>query len=194
MSIRPMMTPGMIPPMNMRAIDMPVIQPKTIMSTLGGMTGPKLPAPADMAAVKPLPYPLLRISGAVMPPIAAMVAAPEPETLAKIMLAPTAVIAVPPRSHESNAAAKSTILREMPPLPMMAPARMNSGIAMYAKELIPSIKSLTIMNIGMVLPKYRPTVPAIPMAKAIGTPKSRAMINVVTVIWIIVPHLLLFLL
>ena len=50
-----MMIPGMMPPTNSRLMEKPVILPKTIMSTLGGMMGPRLPAPADIAAVKPFP-------------------------------------------------------------------------------------------------------------------------------------------
>ena len=88
-----------------------------------------------------------------MPPMALMVAAPEPETAAKIILAPTVVIAVPPRSHERMAEAKLTILLDMPPLPMIAPARMNRGMAMYEKEFMPSKNCFTTMNMGAVLPK-----------------------------------------
>ena len=48
-----MMKPGIMPPTNRREIEKPVMQPKTIISTLGGMIGPSEPAPALIAAVKP---------------------------------------------------------------------------------------------------------------------------------------------
>ena len=85
--------------------------------------------------------------------MALIVAAPEPETLAKIILAPTVVMAVPPRSHERRAEAKFTMRLAMPPFAMMAPARMKSGMAMYENELMPSKNCFTTMNIGKLLPK-----------------------------------------
>ena len=51
------------------------------------------------------------------------------------------------------AEAKLTILLDMPPLPRIAPARMNRGMAMYEKEFMPSKNCFTTMNIGAVLPK-----------------------------------------
>ena len=53
MKITPRVRPGMMPPANIRATDMPVMAAKTIMSQLGGMMGPREPAPPIRAPTKP---------------------------------------------------------------------------------------------------------------------------------------------
>ena len=79
-------------------------------------------------------------AGMVSDPIAAVSAAPEPDTPAKIMLARTAASESPPRMRPTSATANFTRRTEMPPRSINSPARMKYGTAIRGNES-------TMMNI-----------------------------------------------
>jgi len=64
---------------------------------LGGIMGPIVPAAVTTAVEYPSGYLRARISGMIIPPIAATVATADPLMLAKIMQAMIAANARPPR-------------------------------------------------------------------------------------------------
>ena len=70
------------------------------------------------------------MAGIRIEPSAETSATAEPEISAKNIDAPIDTIASPPRMKPSIAEAKAISRREMPEAFMIAPARMNSGIAM----------------------------------------------------------------
>ena len=69
-----------------------------------------------------------------MPPIAAVVAAEEPEMAAKNMQPTTATRARPPGNRPTRELMKLTSLSEMPPWLISVPERMKKGTAMKGKE------------------------------------------------------------
>ena len=71
----------------------------------------------------------------MMPPTAAVVAAPAPVIAAKIILATTSTTAGPPGIQPTSFLAKSTILREMPPLCIKQPAITKKGMAIRVKRV-----------------------------------------------------------
>ena len=73
----------------------------------------------------------------MMPPTAAVVAAPAPVIAAKIMLATMSTTAMPPGSQPTSFFAKSTMRREMPPFCIRQPAITKNGIAISVKESTP---------------------------------------------------------
>ena len=101
---------------------------------LGGMMGPNTPPTVWTALAKPGSYPSSSMEGIMMPPTAAVVAAPAPVMAAKIMLATTSTTARPPGIQPTSFLAKSTILREIPPLCIKQPAMTKKGIAIRVKE------------------------------------------------------------
>ena len=77
------------------------------------------------------------IAGMRIGPSAEIPATAEPESSAKNIEAPMPTIARPPRMNPSSAEAKLIRRLEMPEEFMMAPARMNSGIAISGKLVAP---------------------------------------------------------
>ena len=113
------------------------------------------------------------MSGAVMEPMAATAAVPEPETAPKIMLAATHTMPTPPRSQENRAEQNWMMRLDRPPWFMMAPEIMKKGIAISVKELTPLIKPRQFIYIWMP-PSPRATAmkPAPRSEKVMGTPSS----------------------
>src|SRR5437762_12559724 len=70
-------------------------------------------------------------------PSAAMSATAEPEISAKNIDAPIETCASPPRAQPKSDDANAISLREIPDAFMIAPARMNSGIASSGKLVAP---------------------------------------------------------
>ena len=73
----------------------------------------------------------------MMPPTAAVVAAPAPVMAAQIMLATISTTARPPGIQPTSFLAKSTIRFEIPPLCIRHPAMTKKGIAISVKESTP---------------------------------------------------------
>ena len=95
---KPIMMPGMIPPMNISPTETPVIEAYTTNAMEGGITMAIEDAVAIMAeekgAEKP---PRLIMAGIRMMPRAATVAGPEPEMAPKKQATTTHTMAMPPR-------------------------------------------------------------------------------------------------
>jgi hypothetical protein len=72
-----------------------------------------------------------------MVPIEDTSATADPEMPPKNIEASTFTWAKPPRTRPTNTFENSTRRREIPPLPMISPARMKKGIARSEKELTP---------------------------------------------------------
>jgi hypothetical protein len=73
----------------------------------------------------------------VIPPIAAVVAGPEPEILAKIIEANEVAIANPPVNLSMMAELRETSFADIPPLSMIIPERIKKGTAKNTKESVP---------------------------------------------------------
>ena len=95
---RPIMMPGMMPPMNISPTETPVMEAYTTNAIEGGMTMAMEEALAIMAeengAEKP---PRLIMAGIRIMPRAATVAGPEPEMAPKKQATTTHTMAMPPR-------------------------------------------------------------------------------------------------
>ena len=89
------------------------------------------------AAASGAGYPLDFIPGIRIEPSAATSATAEPEISAKNSDAPIDTCASPPRTQPNTDEAKAIRRREMPDAFMIAPARMNSGIASSGKLVAP---------------------------------------------------------
>jgi hypothetical protein len=74
----------------------------------------------------------------VMLPVPAALATAEPEKLAKIMLATSSTIPIPPRTWPTSVWVKSTRRREIPPAVINSPTSTKKGIAVSAKESAPA--------------------------------------------------------
>tara|TARA_E500000318_G_scaffold95458_1_gene95260 strand:- start:847 stop:1092 length:246 start_codon:yes stop_codon:yes gene_type:complete len=74
------------------------------------------------------------MAGIRIEPIAAVVAAPDPEMAAKNSEVTMATIAKPPVILPTRVLEKSTRRRDIPPLCIKEPARMKKGIAINGKE------------------------------------------------------------
>ena len=72
-----------------------------------------------------------------MPPIAAVVAMPEPDSAPKNIHATMATQPTAPVRKSTSAEAKATILFAMPPVEITEPASMKKGIAITVKEKMP---------------------------------------------------------
>lgn len=104
-----------------------------------------------------------------MPPTAATVAGPEPEIAAKNIHVMIEAIAKPPVMFFTNELAKFTKRCEIPPLPMMSPARMKNGTAIIGKESTEVIKVLTRKSTLKVPVEIMVSSVAIPNEIAMGT-------------------------
>ena len=84
-------------------------------------------------------YPAFSIWGISSEPIAATSAVVEPEMPENRISATTVTCASPPRRCPTMAMARSTRRREIPPVSIKAPARMNKGIASKTKLSAPAM-------------------------------------------------------
>src|SRR5438034_6254197 len=122
------------------------------------------------AAASGAGYPFAFMPGIRIEPNAAMSATAEPEISAKNIEAPIDTCASPPRAQPNNDEANAISRREMPDAFMIAPARMNKGIASSGKLVAPLYA--TIARFGRMLKPWLVTIAAtatMPSATAIGT-------------------------
>ncbi len=103
----------------------------------GGMRRPGRPELAMSAAEKEGRYPASFMWGIMMAPMAAVVAAEEPEMAPKNIAASVETMANPPATLPTKRFANVTSFFETPPSVMMFPARMKKIRARRGKELIP---------------------------------------------------------
>jgi hypothetical protein len=89
------------------------------------------------AAAKAAGYPFFFIAGIKMDPSAATSATAEPEISAKNMEVATLIILRPPLTKPTKAEAKAINLLEIPEVFIIAPAKINKGIAIRGKFLAP---------------------------------------------------------
>ena len=89
------------------------------------------------AAASGAGYPFDFMAGIRIDPRAAMSATAEPEISAKNIDAPIDTCASPPRIQPKSDEANAINRREMPDAFMIAPARMNNGIASSGKLVAP---------------------------------------------------------
>ena len=152
---------------------------------LGGIIGASAPEPAIIEAMNPLSYPSLLSSGTVRVLIALIVAAPDPEIPAKIILANTETIPIPPRIWATQARQKSRIRVERLAAPIISPARIKSGPAISEKEFMPRMACCTAIKAGISLPNMIAKSPERPIAKHTGTPSTRKISRVISAMAII---------
>ena len=86
------------------------------------------------------------MAGMRIEPIAATSATAEPEISAKNMEAAMLTMASPPRMKPSMAEARAIRRWEMPLAFMIAPARMNMGIAKSGKLVAPSYMTRAVLS------------------------------------------------
>jgi len=113
------------------------MKPYITIGMLGGIIAPRKAPDAVKVAAYPGGYFALFISGIIIPPTAATVATPEPDTALKKPLAKIVMIPRNPFTLPTNEAEKATILRDIPPLLINSPAYRNKGIAINGKESRP---------------------------------------------------------
>src|SRR5690625_3277170 len=99
-----------------------------IMVTDGGMRMPSVPPAAMQPDATPLGYPRERISGMPILPIAAQVAADEPDKAAKIEQAPMLEIANPAGTRASHTSSERYRSRPVGDDATAAPMKMNIGM------------------------------------------------------------------
>src|SRR5690348_2485710 len=122
------------------------------------------------AAASGAGYPFAFIPGIRIEPSAATSATAEPEITAKNSEAPIDTCASPPRIQPNSDDANAISRREMPDAFMIAPARMNNGIASSGKFVAPLY--VTIARFGRIAAPCVVTIATIatvPSATAIGT-------------------------
>ena len=117
--------------------DVSAITAYRIIGIEGGMITASVADDDITAAASGAGYPLAFIAGIRIDPSAAMSATAEPEISAKNIDAPTDTCARPPRIQPNSADATAISRCEMPDAFMIAPARMNSGIASSGKLVAP---------------------------------------------------------
>src|SRR5438270_14049937 len=103
----------------------------------GGMMTASVADEESTAAENSLLYPLLFIAGMRIEPSAAASATADPEISAKNIEVTMVTWARAPRIHPSIAEESAMSRREIPEAFMIAPARMNSGMAMRGKLVAP---------------------------------------------------------
>jgi F420-dependent methylenetetrahydromethanopterin dehydrogenase len=84
----------------------------------------------------PFENPVLTTAGIMTMPIAALVAAVEPEMLAKNMQATMLTMASPPRTLPTMDEARRMSRADIPPLLITPPAKTKKGMAMSGKLLL----------------------------------------------------------
>jgi hypothetical protein len=110
------------------------------------------------------------MAGIRIEPSAATSATAEPEISAKNSEVPMFTMARPPRTNPSSAEAKAISRRDRPEEFMIAPAKMNSGIANKGKLVAPS--NMTRATLGSMAGPCVSTMASIatsPRATAMGT-------------------------
>ena len=105
---------------------------------LGGIITPSSAEEAIVAAAKFLSYLFFNISGIIIAPTAAAVAALEPEIAAKNAQVTTATIASPPEIWPNKLLHKFTRRLEIPPELIRLPASTKNGIAKRVKLPLPA--------------------------------------------------------
>src|SRR5690625_1153866 len=108
------------------------------MTVEGGIIDPSSPAEATSAAAKFLGYPLLSISGIVAEPIAAVVAAADPDKDENNIVLNTVEDPNPPLNQPIRAFAKFIRRFAIPPPCITLPANIKNGIASKTVLSIPS--------------------------------------------------------
>src|SRR5699024_399145 len=109
------------------------------------------------------------IAGIIIPPTAATVAGPDPEITAKNIEVITAAMAKPPVNLPTNTLAKSNNLLEIPPFPIISPAKIKNGIAIKAKLSV-EVTNPWDKKVIDIFDEYRAVArPASPSAIPIGT-------------------------
>ncbi len=110
------------------------------------------------------------MAGISTEPMAATSATAEPEISAKNSDTPTFTIARPPRMKPISADVKSISRREMPPVFISAPAKMNNGMAMSGKLVAPSnMTRAALYNPGTPFCHNIPTKAAAQIDTPMGT-------------------------
>jgi hypothetical protein len=117
----------------------------------GGIITAKEAADEQTAAAKGAGYPFFFIAGINMDPKAATSATAEPEISAKNIEAAIVIMLKPPLTNPTKAEAKAISLLEMPELFIIAPAKINKGIAINGKFVEP-----TYMTIAVSIKKSEP--------------------------------------
>jgi len=166
----PPRTPGIIPATNSCTTELSDITAYKIMGIEGGMIMAMVAEEDVTAAANPLGYPLRFMAGMRIDPRAATSATAEPDISAKNMEAATLTMARPPLIKPNNAEAKAINRREMPEVFMMAPAKMNKGIASNGKLVAPS--NMTRATLGKMSTPWvtiMATTATTARATAIGT-------------------------
>ena len=104
----------------------------------GGIITAKDAAEEQTAAANGAGYPFFFIAGIRIEPKAATSATADPEISAKNIEAAMVIILNPPFTKPTKAEAKAINLREIPELFIIAPAKINKGIAINGKFIDPS--------------------------------------------------------
>ena len=131
--------------MNRSLIDVPVATPYWISPILGGMITPNSAEDATVAPAKSLSYLCFNISGIMIVPTAAAVAALDPDIAAKNAQVMIATMASPPEMCPNRLLHKFTNLFEIPPELIRFPASTKNGIASNVKLPLPeNIRCITI--------------------------------------------------
>ena len=165
---RPIMMPGIQPPMNISPTETPVMEAYTTNAMEGGMTMAMEEALAireeAKGAEKP---PRLIMAGIRIMPRAATVAGPEPEMAPKKQATITATMAMPPRRWPTQSSANATRRLEMPALAMMLPDRTKNGIASSRNFAMP-LYTLVGTTVRGELLKSRAKMEDMPRLTAMG--------------------------
>ncbi|SMX79133.1 hypothetical protein BI49514_01366 [Brevibacterium iodinum ATCC 49514] len=173
-----MITPGTMPAMKRREIEIlpnsAATTAKTMNAIDGGTTMPIEPDAATRETACFFWYPLRMSAGMRIAPIAATVAGPDPEIAEKKNAEMIVTAARPWRRRPKMRNARSTSRCEMPVYCMTIPARMKNGIASSVPELIDgNITDGTTSRTWMPSVVTRVTTAARPRAKATGMPRPR---------------------
>src|SRR5699024_3956031 len=165
--------PGRIPPINKSPINSLDETPYSTIRIHGGITIPKEPALTITAVANFLSYPCATIAGIIIPPIAATVAGPDPDIAEKNIQVIMAAIANPPVNLPTNTLAKSNNLVEIPPFPIISPARIKKGTAIKAKLSV-DVTNPCVKKVIEILGEYNAVInPANPRAIPMGTVKIK---------------------
>ena len=130
--------------------------------------GPRAPAEAAVPMANLLEYPRFSISGMVMDPMAATVAGPDPEAVAKSMDAKTVTAAMPPGTKPMISSARSMRVSARRLFSARLPRRMKKGMARRAKLLMPAMRFWGNMRKDSFI-NTSPRTPEMPREKPMGT-------------------------
>ena len=125
----------MIPAVSMESIlTVPTVMANITIGRLGGIKTPRPPEAAVTPVTNVLSYPCSSMAGIMMLPTAANVAWPEPEIAPNNIQVSTVAMGTPPVNLPIQALAKLNSFLEIPPCPMISPARIKRGTARTVKE------------------------------------------------------------